>query len=91
MCDQFVKGSGGPMEIHWRSFATPDAFEKVVTFYEKTKVKDVEKEPDSVSFHQDQDTVLAVHTASPVHYPTCENKPKSGEKTVIIVSRAARR
>ncbi len=91
MCDQFLKGSGSPMEIHWRSFATPDTFEKVVAFYDRTKVKDVEKESDSVTFHLDQDTVLSVHAALPVHYPTCENKPKSGEKTVIVVSRAARR
>ncbi len=91
MCDQFLKGSGSPMEIHWRSFATSNTFEKVVAFYAKAKVKDMKKEPDSVTFHLDPDTVLSVHAASPAQYPTCENKPKSGEKTVILVSRATRR
>jgi hypothetical protein len=60
-------------------------------FYEKTKVKDVEKDSDCVTFRLDKDTHLSVYSASAAHYPTCENKPKSDEKTVIVVSRATRR
>jgi hypothetical protein len=93
LCDQSVMGQpgGAMMEIHWRSDATPDATAKVIAFYEKTKVKDVEKGSDSVTFRLDKDTHLSVYAASAAHYPTCENKPKSDEKTVIVVSRATRR
>ena len=79
------------MEIHWRSYATPDATAKVIAFYEKTKVKDVEKDSDSVTFRLDEDTRLSVYAATAAHYPTGENQPKSDEKTVIVVSRATRR
>jgi hypothetical protein len=93
LCDQSVMGQPGGtvMEIHWRSYATPDATAKVIAFYEKTKVKDVGKGSDSVTFRLDKDTHLSVYAASVAHYPTCENKPKSDEKTVIVVSRATSR
>ena len=93
LCDQSVMGQpgGAMMEIHWRSYATPDATAKVIAFYEKTKVKDVEKGSDSVTFRLDKDTHLSVYAASAAHYTTCENNPKSDEKTVIVVSRATRR
>ena len=93
LCDQSAMGQpgGALMEIHWRSHATPDATAKVIAFYEKTKVKDVEKSSDSVTFRLDEDTRLSVYAASAAHYPTCENKPKSDEKTIIVVSRATRR
>lgn len=93
LCDQSVMGQAGGamMEIHWRSYATPDATAKVIAFYEKTKVKDVEKDSDSVTFRLDEDTRLSVYAATAAHYPTCENQPKSDEKTVIVVSRATRR
>jgi hypothetical protein len=93
LCDQFVMGQpgGARMEIHWRSYATPDATAKVIAFYEKTTVKDVEKGSDSVTFRLDKDTYLSIYAASAAHYPTCENKSKSDEKTVIVVSHATRR
>jgi hypothetical protein len=93
LCDQSVMGQpgGAMMEIHWRSYATLDATEKVIAFYEKTKVKDVEKGSDSITFQLDKDTHLSVYAASAAHYPTCENKPKSDEKTIIVVSRATGR
>jgi hypothetical protein len=77
-------------EIHWCSYATPDATAKVIAFYEKTTVKDVEKGSDSVMFRLDKDTYLSVYAASAARYPTCEKKPKSDEKTVIVVSHATR-
>jgi len=93
LCDQSVMGEpgGARMEIHWCSYATLDATSKVIAFYEKTKVKDVEKGSDSATFRLDKDTDLSVYAASAAHYPTCENKPKSDERTVIVVSRATRR
>ena len=93
LCDQSVMGQSGgaTTEIHWRSYATLDATAKVIAFYEKTGGKDVEKGSDSVTFRLDEDTHLSVYAASAAHYPTCENKPKSDEKTVIVVSRATRR
>lgn len=93
LCDQSVTGQAGGamMEIHWRSYETPDATARVIAFYEKTKVKDVEKGSDSVTFRLDKDTDLSVYAASVAHYPTCDNKPKSDQKTVIVVSRATRR
>jgi hypothetical protein len=93
LCDQSVMGQpgGAMMEIRWRSYATPDATARVIAFYEKTEVKDVEKGSDSVTFRLDKDTHLSVYALSAAHYPTCENKPKSDEKTVIVVSRATRR
>jgi hypothetical protein len=93
LCDQNLMGQGGiaRMEIHWRSYATRDAFEKVAAYYQKTQVKDVEKEPNSLTLRLDKDTTLSVYPASATQSPTCENKPKAEEKTVIVVSRAARR
>jgi hypothetical protein len=93
LCDEWVMLEPGSaaMEIHWRSYATLDATAKVIAFYEKTKVKDVEKGSDSVTFRLDKDTDLSVYAASAAHYPRCENKPKSDEKTVIVVSHATRR
>jgi hypothetical protein len=91
LCDQFVmgRGSGGPMEIHWLSYATTDAMAKAVAFYQK--VKDVEKGSGSVTFRLDKDTTLSVQAATSSDYPKCDSKPKSGEQTVIVVSHAIRR
>lgn len=92
LCGQTVMEQPGlhAMEIHWHSYATADAMAKVAAFYEKTKAKDEKKAADSVSFHLDKDTSLSIHTAS-ASYPGCDNKPKSNEATVIVVSHAVRR
>ena len=93
LCDQTVMSqhSTVEMEIHWRSYATTDAKAKVVAFYEKTMVKDVDKNSDSVTFRLDKDTTMSVHAATAAAYPKCDTKPKSSENTVIVVSHATRR
>ena len=93
LCDQVVMGQSGSaaMEIHWRSYATASGKAKVIAFYETTKVKDVEKTSDSVTFRLDKDTTLSVHATTAASYPKCDNRPKSSEKTVIVVSHATRR
>jgi hypothetical protein len=92
LCGQVVMEQPGlhTMEIRWHSYATADAVAKVVAFYENTKVTDEKKDADSVTFHLDKDTSLSVHAASG-SYPGCDNKPKSNEATVIVVSHAIRR
>jgi hypothetical protein len=77
LCDQSVMGQpgGAMMEIHWRSYATPDATAKVIAFYEKTKVKDVEKGSDSVTFRLDEDTHLSVYAASVATTPPARISP----------------
>ena len=93
LCVQSVMSQPGTvaMEINWRSFATADAKAKVVAFYEKTMVKDVDKSSDSVTFRLDKDTTLSVHAATTSAYPKCDSKPKSAENTVIVVSHAIKR
>jgi hypothetical protein len=92
LCNQVVMGQpgGAIVEIHWRSYATSDGMAKVVAFFEK-QAKDVEKSPDSITFRLDKDTTLSVQAGTSSGYPKCDTKPKSDEKTVIVVSRATRR
>jgi len=80
------------MEIEWLLFATADAPEKVIAFYEsdqKTKAKrDEHGGHDVDSKTADRDSMSIIPTAKAQHYPHCATKANASEKTVILVSRA---
>ena len=49
-------------------------------------LKDAERSGAKVLFRQGTDRVLTLNPASNPQLPSCEQKPRDGEKTVIVVS-----
>jgi hypothetical protein len=91
LCEQAVDGwsSTGPVGFVWRSYATRDATAQVIAFYAKAEGRNAEVEGKSLIVRRGQkkvERVLSVHAASATDYPSCDSKPRPGEKTVIIVS-----
>lgn len=88
LCHQWVDGrdSSGPVGIEWRSYAARAATEQVIAFYAKSGDRNAERGDNSITVHQGKDRVLSVHAVSASGYPSCDNKPRPEEKTVIIVS-----
>lgn len=94
LCQEHIMGHNGPkrMEIEWMSYATADAPEKVVAFYEndqKTKAKPDRRggyDVDAAGNERDKMSIIPAGKAK--HYPSCSTHAASHEKTVIIVSRA---
>ena len=88
ICHQFVDGRDGtgPVGIEWRSYGTRDDTALVIAFYAKTGGKNMEQGENSITLRQGKSRILSAHAASASGYPTCENKPRPEEKTIIIVS-----
>ena len=88
LCDQYVVGSSAHrrVEIHWRSFASRDAFADVAAFYVKREPKNAERKSDSLEVHHGANQILTVSTASNKELPSCATKPKPTERSVIVVS-----
>jgi len=87
-------GAAGPkrMEIEWMSFATGDAEDQVVAFYErdqKTKASQAQDggyRVEAAKNPRDKMSIVAREKAS--RFPSCETRARLPEQTVIIVSRA---
>jgi hypothetical protein len=96
LCNEHVTGNG--MNITWRSYATHDALDKVVKFYESDQkhAPTVDEKTGERKFvaASDADTILSIYTpaaATAAKVPTCGNgATKSGESSLIIVFKAAR-
>jgi hypothetical protein len=94
LCSQHISGNAGgkPMHITWTAFASTDAPEKVSAFYAKnTSGAKVEKSSHGLTqLRGPKDQLLSVMVAARKGYPTCEVRPAASDRTVIIVSNAAR-
>jgi hypothetical protein len=93
LCRERVHGAGPRrMEIEWLLFATADAPQKVIAFYEreeKSKAKRDEHGAFSItSKSAARDKMSIIPTEKAQHYPHCKTKAADGDKTVILVSRA---
>ncbi len=90
LCDQHVSGTG--MHILWRSYATVDALDRVIAFYERdTGRKTRPGAGGAPGLELDADRKLAIYPAArSEEFPSCAVKPAAGERTVILVSTAIR-
>jgi len=88
LCDEVVRGQSekGPVEIHWRSFASRDATADVIAFYAKREGKNARRSTDSIEIRRDADYILSAYPASRTGVPSCSVKANSEEKTIIVVS-----
>ena len=91
LCREFVLGARGE-EIHWVSFASHDEVDQVVAFYSRSETTKPEKDEDgAILFRHGEETILEVHSATSTRHFQCDQKPRAGEKTVIVVSRLVSR
>jgi hypothetical protein len=94
LCWQHVSGfsDGKPIHIMWTGYATKDPPERVSDFYARnTSGNTVGKSTHGLAqLRGPKLEVLSVQIAARKDYPTCEVKPASSDRTVIIVSTAAR-
>lgn len=90
LCSQHV--TGNTMHITWTSHASEHNVDLIVRHYEKaTKRVATRGAKGEMTLAWDRDTVLSVYPATKNDdFPHCETKPKAGEKSVILISRAAR-
>lgn len=92
LCNEHIVGN--TMHISWMSFATKDELKKVVAFYEKdqgAKAEPSENGEQEIHAPARNDDIVAMFPADQAdHFPSCSEKPARGEKTVILVSSAAR-
>ena len=70
-------------EIHWVSFASAASPEEVASFYGARGMH-----LDGERTYRAGRLVLSVHPASDAQHPTCSEKPKPAERTLIVVSQA---
>jgi hypothetical protein len=93
LCDQHVTGSG--LEISWQSYATEDAVERVVAFYEKDqKAKATTGDAGEKTLHapaRDDDVISIIAAERADKLPHCETAPPAKARTVIVVSSGTRR
>lgn len=83
LCQQFVdgfSGDGRPAGGQWMSFASRDAAATVAAFYDASA-----SEGRGFEVRQPGGRILSIHGVA-ADYPSCAEKPRSGEKTVIVVS-----
>ncbi|HEY6248434.1 MAG TPA: hypothetical protein VI685_00655 [Candidatus Angelobacter sp.] len=85
LCTQFVLGTRRE-ELHWRSFATTDAPDRVAAFYRKKEPGSEIKGGASITLRHGEDTTLEVYPASAGGYPTCDQKPGPQDKSVIVAT-----
>jgi hypothetical protein len=92
LCQQRVYGEsqGRRVEIHWRSFATRDSPTDVIAFYARREGRKAERSGDTLEVHHGADHNLSVYPASKTDIPSCDSRPNSEERTVILVSLALR-
>lgn len=87
-------GHGGPrrMEIDWMLYATTDAPEKVIAFYERDQKTRAKREArggyEITSRTGDRESLTIIPAAKADGYPHCSKKAAANELTVILVSSA---
>ena len=92
LCDEHVMAAPGAppsgdtepiREIHWLSFATTSSPRDVASFYASKGTP-----LDADQTHHLGRFVLSVHSVTDTTHPSCAEKPKPGEQSVIVVSQA---
>ena len=88
LCEQWTAVLGSEKgELHWRSFAVKDDFDRVAAFYARRDSAAAEKTNDgSLMLQHDKGIILTIHRASATNYPKCDQAPRTGENTVIVLS-----
>jgi len=88
LCNQHVLGAsqGKRVEIQWRSFASGDTLADVTAFYIKRDAKNAQRKSGSLEVHHGEGRILTASPASNAELPSCSSKPKTTEKSVIVVS-----
>jgi hypothetical protein len=88
LCQENILGfsDGQQTEIFWQSYAIHDPKEKVVAFYEASANGKGIDRAHGFMLRAEGNRVLSVH-ASTESYPSCSEKPRAEELTVVIVSR----
>lgn len=90
LCSEHVVGN--TMHITWSSWATKDDLASVVASYEKAIGKNAGTgDKGERTFSGDKDFRLAIYPAAKLDdFPHCNEKPKAGEKTIVLISQAIR-
>jgi hypothetical protein len=93
LCHEHVRASGPRrMEIEWMLFASADAPEEVIAFYERDEKSRAKRDEhggyDIASKSAARDRMSIIPAAKASHYPHCATRATANEKTVILVSRA---
>jgi hypothetical protein len=92
LCSEHVHANG--IEIAWQSYATTDAPDRVVAFYEKDqKTKSTAGDAGEKSIHapaRDDDLVSIIAADKADKLPHCATAPAADARTVIVVSSATR-
>lgn len=88
LCEQWTAVLGSERgELHWRSFAVKDNFDRVAGFYARKESAAAEKTGDgSLMLHHEKGIILTIHRASATNYPKCDQGPHEDENTVIVLS-----
>lgn len=84
LCSQHV--TANVMHIVWTAYATSDDLAKVMAFY--AGAPGAEKTDRGLTVRGPKGALLTVHDASAKGYPTCSEKPGSGDRTVLIVAQS---
>lgn len=91
LCSEHVNSAA--MHITWQSYVTSDPVEAVVAHYEKAASRKATLRPDGAyNLEWSADHSLSVYPAAKNDaFPHCAVKPAPGERTVVLISTAARR
>ncbi len=94
LCDEHVAGSptGKILEIHWAAYATTSPGYEVTAYYKRRDAGAPEIDRDETTFSLGKSVKLSVirlPTTQP--YPRCEKTPKTGQRAVIVISKAETR
>lgn len=85
LCSQSI--NAGPSHVLWTAYATTDAFDRVVRFYEQQRGgRTFEKADDGHFTLRGTDGKLVSIHPRDGKYPTCDVAPAAGDRTVLIVS-----
>jgi hypothetical protein len=90
LCNEHI--SGNTMHITWSSWATKDDIATVVAHYEKViGAKATRGSEGEYKFSDGKDLRLSVYPADKNDsFPKCATKPDKTEKTIVLISNAAR-
>jgi hypothetical protein len=90
LCTEHVAST--TMHLDWSSYATRDTVDAVTAWYEKTsKRKAKPGDNNSRQLEWDDNHKLDIFPAADVEkFPHCDKKPKSTERTIILMSNISR-
>lgn len=93
LCAESVLAAPGSeiREIHWTLDASEDAYETVATFYRAQAGEVEETEGPGLRLDRGEGRIVSVYPVSRRDaYPHCDERPRGGERTLILTSVAIR-